>query len=67
MGHAGLISSQGLTGGGRMFVAPGLSVAAAVIVRVRGRQRGGALIPTCQREMLARSPCADGSPIVLGC
>lgn len=67
MGHAGLISSQGLIGGGRMFVAPGLSVAAAVIVRVRGRQCGGALIGTCQREMLARSPRADGSPIVLGC
>lgn len=50
-----------------MFVAPGLPVAAAVILPGRGRQCGGALIRTCQREKLARSPGADGSPIVLGC
>lgn len=66
MGHADLGSGQGLTGVGGCLWHQGC-LAAAVPVRGRGRQRGGAPIRTCQREMLARSPCADGSPIVLGC
>jgi len=61
-GHAGLHSSCGWVGSGRVFAAAGLSVPAAVTVR--GRR---ALIWPCQLETLARSPHTGGSTVVLGC
>lgn len=66
MGCAGLTSSQGLIGAGGCLWHRGC-LWQQLLLSVRGRQRGGALIRTCQREKLARSPRADGSPIVLGC